>query len=543
MPYIDSMCGIGAVFGTNIIDGESIIRKSLEAVKGRGHSLFEITASDRCVLGANRLEIVDRQNARQPQTNEDETVFVVFNGEIFNHKALRAGLLEKGHRFRTESDTEVLAHLYEEHGAGMVEKLDSEMFAFFIYDKRNNSFFASRDPYGVKPLYYAFDNRGNTHFASEIKQLAQFCEIDEVRHFLPGHYMHNRELRRYHRIPRPHEKTDDGLSQTLQNLRRLFDESVKKRVDTDLPIGVFFSGGVDSSSVLATARKYHKDVTAITVGHPDSPDRITAKRYCDENGIRQISRDMPDEEVLAEFLPKIIHITESFEPHVIRYASVAYYISETARKNGLRVVLSGDGAEELFAGYDVFERFNKPEKISQRIYEFVSYLSRTQFQRVDRMSMFHGVEVRLPLFDTSFADYALRIPGGLKRKIENGKSVDKWIWREAMKDRLPGYITGRRKAVLSEGAGYRINEQSGGPLLDIANEKISDEVFKEMKREFSGWNLHNKESAYNFAIYAKNLYTKATFNKRRPYNTHRSHIGWKISSFVSKLFDYDSAIS
>jgi asparagine synthase (glutamine-hydrolysing) len=217
------VCGIGAVYGFNLKKGELLIRKSLEVVKERGFSLYEITAFDNCALGANRLEIVDAPNGRQPQTNEDETVFVVFNGEIFNHAALRAELSKKGHKFRSESDTEVLVHLWEEYREDMVKKLDSEMFAFFIYEKNTNSFFVARDPYGVKPLYYAVDSFGNHHFASEIKQLVQFSQISEVKHFPPGHYMINGKFGQYHSIPKTSASEYGGNREIILKMRKLFD--------------------------------------------------------------------------------------------------------------------------------------------------------------------------------------------------------------------------------------------------------------------------------------------------------------------------------
>lgn len=510
------MCGIGAIYGVNIQNGEFSIKRSLEVVKHRGHSLNEITVLDKCVLGANRLEIVDRPKAVQPQTNEDQTAFVVFNGEIFNYKTLRKELLEKGHEFRTESDTEVLVHLWEEYGEDMVEKLDSEMFAFFIYDKKKESFFAARDPYGVKPLYYAIDSYGNYHFASEIKQLVQFREIDEVRHFPPGHYMQNGALKQYHSIPKPEEKTADNVYDAILNLRKLFDQAVKKRVDTDLPVGVFFSGGLDSTSILATARRYHKDITALTVGHQHAPDVLIAMKYCKENGIKLIHLAPPTEEELAELIPKIIYITESFEPNMVRQSVVSYFIAKLAGENGFRVILCGEGPDEIFAGYPEFKLCKNTEDISEKIYDFIVSLPRTQFQRVDRTSMFYTLEVRVPFFDTALADYAIRIPSGMKVRDDGHRKITKWILREAMKDRLPDYIVEREKVVLSEGAGYKGNQLIGGLFYDIVKNRISDKEFEELKNKYPGWDITNKEVAYYFKFYAKYLFTKAKFNQNRP---------------------------
>ena len=510
------MCGISAIYGKNIKNKEFSVKRSLQAVEHRGYSLYEIRVLDTCVLGCDRLEIVDRPRAIQPQTNEDETAFVIFNGEIFNYKVLRKELLEKGHKFKTASDTEVLVHLWEEYKEDMIDKLDSEMFAFFIYDKKKNSFFAARDPYGVKPFYYSIDKFGNYHFASEIKQLVQFKEIDEVKFFPQGHYMLNGKLKQYHKIPKSSEKIKDETHEIILNLRKFFDEAIKKRIDTDLPVGVFFGGGVDSAAVLATAKKYHKDITAFTVGHPHSPDMLVAQRYCRENKIKLVTFDPPSEKELSELIPKIIHITESFEPNMIRQSVISYFISKLARENGFRIILCGEGPDEIFAGYPEFEQCKSYKEISQQIYDFIINLPRTQFQRVDRTSMFYTLEVRVPFFDTALADYSIKIPSELKVKDVDGKKITKWILREAMKDRLPDYIVNREKVVLSEGAGYKGNQLIGGLFYDIVKNKISDKEFEELKKEYAEWNITNKEVAYYFKIYKKYLYTKAKFNQERP---------------------------
>ena len=533
------MCGIGAIFGQNITDGEAMIKKSLEAIRHRGYSLYEMKAFDDCVLGANRLEIVDAPNGRQPQTNEDKTVFVVLNGEIFNHKELRAELVKKKHRFRTDSDTEVLAHLWEEYGPKMTKKLDTEMFAFFIYDKRKNSFFAARDPYGVKPLYYAIDSLGNWHFASEIKQLVQFNSIEEVKEFPYGHQMLNGELVQYHNIPRPQERAQEKTEDVILNVRRLFDEAVRKRVDTDLPIGVFFSGGIDSAAVLATARKYHKNVTAVTIGRPDSSDIMIAKRYCDEFEVPLVTFEPPSEEELAKLAPKFVRISESFEPKVVVHTAVYYYLSELARKNGFRVVLCGEGADEIFGGYKSFERVH-PQELSNLFYEFAAEISRSQFQRLDRATMSHTIETRVPFFDTEFVDYVLGIRGELKITAPNGRKVAKWILREAMRDRLPSYIVEREKIPLNAGAGYRGNMLVDGFLHKFVKHKMSDEELGQLKRENASWNLSSNLDAYYFGLYAEYLFTKATFNKNRIYRFMPRYPIWRRALYFVSEFRLES---
>lgn len=507
------MCGIGAIYGSNI--KKNSIKKSLSKIEHRGYSNYEIKNLDKCSLGCNRLQIVDRHNAVQPISNEDETVFVVLNGEIFNFKELTKELIKKGHKFSTNSDTETLVHLWEEYGENMVYKIDSEIFAFFIYDKKKSCFFAARDPYGVKPLYFSFDKKGNYHFASEIKQLAQFKEIEEINHFPPGHYMINGNLKQYHKIPGLKKKLKTSKKEIIPRLRELFDKAIKERVDTDLPVGVFFSGGIDSGAVLATALKYHSNVTAITIGQPDSPDMAITKKYCKEKNIKLITFEPPKEEDLIDLIPEIVKITESFEPNMIRVSAIYYYLAKLARDHKFKIILCGEGPDEVFAGYPEFETLDNSKEISKKILDFVKDLPRTQFQMVDRVCMNFTLEVRVPFFDTEFVDYSLRIPSELKVKNAKGKKVVKWILREAMKDRLPEYIFNRPKVVLHEGAGYGGNKPTGGMFYDAVAKLVTDKKFSEIKRKYGDWGIKNKEEAYYFKLFKKNHYDKAKFNKQR----------------------------
>jgi asparagine synthase (glutamine-hydrolysing) len=515
---IRCVCGIGVVHGRGIKDGKSIIKKSLEAIPHRGNSLFEIAVLPDCVLGANRLEIVDAQKARQPQTNEDGTVFVVFNGEIFNFRSLRLELAGKGHSFATESDTEVLVHLWEEYGAGMVKMLDSEMFAFVIYDKKTGALFAARDPYGVKPLYYAVDSSGNLHFASEIKQLAQFGQIDRIMEFPPGHHMLGRELAAYHAIPEPGDVTKESTQEIILKLRRLFDDAVRKRVDTDLPVGVLFSGGLDSAAVLATARKFNRNVSAITMGHRESPDRIIAQKYCDESGIGLIAGDSPTKEELAPRVSEFIKMAESYEPRIINHAASYESIANLARKNGFRVVLCGEGADELLGGYDSFWQVSGEDALSRLFYSFVFNLPRTQFQRLDRSTMAHTVEARAPFFDTRFADYVMRIPAGLKVNRGKGYSSMKWIFREAMKDRLPAYIVERKKMPLHRGPGLDGNRDRKEFLRASLKGMMPPRKVAEMRARHPGWIIRDDLEACTFGVFAELGYAKADFNRERTYS-------------------------
>jgi len=508
------MCGIAAIIGKTKQD-----KKELEAMllpiihRGEKKYFNESADLNTCVLGMNRLAIVDREKAKQPMKSSDGRFFIVFNGEIYNYKDLQKELVEKGHKFSTDSDTEVLVNGYAEWGEKLLEKI-SGMFAFFIYDKKENNFFVARDPIGVKPLYWAKDEKANYYFASEIKSLSVLKQVKIINLFPPAHFMIGGKLKKYFVLPTKINR-DITESEAIEKIRELFDNSIKIRVQTDLPVAVYLSGGIDSTAVLATAMKYHPDITAVIVGSEDSTDRKTAVKYCEENKIKYFVKTPPSEEELAESIKEIIRITESFEPNMIRQSAVSYHIAKTAAENGFKIILCGEGADEIFAGYPEFTKLNSSEEIEKKIIEFLSDLHRTQLQRVDRTSMAFTTEVREPFLDKDLLKFVLQLPAELKIKRDGEKIITKYILRQAMGDRLPEYIFNRDKVVLSEGAGYKGNQKVGGLFYDIASQKISDKELSEFKQKYSDWNLETKEEVFYFKFYLEFGYLKASFNQQR----------------------------
>ncbi|PJC24206.1 asparagine synthase (glutamine-hydrolyzing) [Candidatus Uhrbacteria bacterium CG_4_9_14_0_2_um_filter_41_50] len=508
------MCGISAIIGKNKQDINRL-EKMLVPIAHRGEKKYFNESADfgTCVLGMNRLAIVDRERAKQPISSSDGRYHIVFNGEIYNYKELQNELKEIGCSFTTDSDTEVLVNGYATWGEKLLDKV-SGMFAFFIYDSKENTFFAARDPFGVKPLYWAKDNDKNYYFASEIKSLVEIEVIKTVNLFPSGHFMNNGKLKKYFSID---TKIDENITEetAVNKIRELFDHSIKIRTQTDLPVAVYLSGGIDSTAVLATALKYHKDTTAIIVGNEQSTDRQIAVQYCEENSIKYIVGVPPTEEELAKTIPEIIRMTESFEPNMIRQSAVSYFIAKTAAEKGFKVILCGEGSDEIFAGYPEFMALNTAKEIEQKILSFLSDLHRTQLQRVDRTSMAFTTEVREPFLDKDLVKFVLTIPLALKVWRENGKVVSKYILRKAMQDRLPQYIYDREKVVLSEGAGFKGNQKVGGLFYDIVSKEISDQEFEKYKKDYTDWNLETKEEVYYFKHYLNFGYEKAVFNKQR----------------------------
>ena len=501
------MCGIASVIG----EGSSLeeLESILARISHRGNKEHQQENADAgfCKLGTNRLDIVDRDNAKQPISTADGRYTVVFNGEIYNHKELKEELSQKGHTFKTDSDTETIVVGYAEWGNEVVHKLDG-MFAFVIFDKEENTFFAARDPIGIKPLYWAKTNSDLYYFSSEMKGLAPIESIETIELFPPGAYMENGVLSQYWSTTNFQVDNSIKESEAVETVRKLFDEAVKKRVQTDLPVAVYVSGGVDSTSVLATAVKYHPDVTAIIAGNEHSSDKEFAIKYCEENGIKYKVRELPTEEELFSTVPEIIRITESFEPNMIRQSPISYEIAKTASE--FKVILCGEGADELFAGYPEFKDISENE-IPALVNSFLSDLYRTQLQRVDRTSMAVTTEVRVPFLDRALVEYVLSIPPDLKMNEE----TTKYVLREAVKDRLPEYIYNREKAVLSEGAGFRGNQKEDGLFSELIDKLENDDELESLQKEYPEWALETKEEVYYFKYFLENQYHKAEFNKRR----------------------------
>lgn len=508
------MCGISAIIGKQKQSPQELERM-LRTIACRGESNHFNESADFgvCVLGMNRLAIIDREKAKQPIKSADGRYVIVFNGEIYNYEELKSELQQLGFSFNTDSDTEVLVNGYDAWGSDLLLKLRG-MFAFFIYNKETKGFFAARDPFGIKPLYYAKNDDSTYYFASEIKAITPIEKVKKVKLFPPAHFMQNGELKSYWKVP---ENINSNVSedQLIQKIRDLFDQAVKRRVQTDLPIAVYLSGGIDSTAVLATARKYHNDVTAVIVGTKEATDRIVATRYCEENNIKYVAKEPPSEEELAKSIPEIVRLTESFEPNMIRQSAVSYYIAQAAAEKGFKIILCGEGADETFAGYPEFTQGLDDREIEERIRQFIKDLHRTQLQRVDRTSMAFTTEVRVPFLDLDLADFVLQIPAKYKIIKANDKTITKYIFRKAMEDRLPDYIFNRDKVVLSEGAGYKGNQKIGGLFYEIASSKVSDQELAEYKAKYPNWNLETKEEVYYFKFYKNFGYLKAEFNQQR----------------------------
>ncbi|MFH1447571.1 MAG: asparagine synthase-related protein [Candidatus Micrarchaeota archaeon] len=506
------MCGITAVFGT-YKDKEGFLHDSLDKIKHRGTNHFELRVFEEAGIGANRLPIVDRAQGQQPLPNEDNTVYAVQNGEIFNHKELRRSLEEKGHRFKTDCDTEVLAHLYEEYGPGMIQHIDSEMYAFVVYDAKKDDFFVARDRFGVKPLFYAKNGDGY-YFASELKQLVQFDSIKEVHTFPKGHYMHNGKLKRYYELKYSNTVKDESYAK--RELTRLIVEAVRKRVDTDLPVAVLLSGGVDSSLIMEIASRFHKDVTAFILGKPGSPDYEAAIKLCGDNNYKY-HVVYPDVDYAEEFENLIYHL-ELYEAQVIRQSFALDILSKAVVRAGYRIALVGEAADELFAGYNQFSSL-KDDNINKGCLLMTNDMERGHNVRVDRTSMKHTLETRAPLFDTKVVDFVLKIDGKLKIKRENHQVLTKYILRKVAEEFLPDYIAWRYKIAFSNGAGMDVGFNYRAQDGEVAKSVLSKRKATKLdKNTVNRYGLMTEEEVIYFQTYKTFKFDKLHEAWRRTVN-------------------------
>jgi len=502
------MCGITGVFGT-YLEKEDFVRQSLEKITHRGTSTLEYEIFDKAAIGANRLPIVDRENGKQPLSNEDNTIFAVQNGEIFNYKELKSDLEKKGHKFKTNCDTEVLVHLYEEYGENLIEHLDSEMYAFIIYDLKNNSFFVGRDEFGVKPLFFAFD-KNNFYFSSELKQLVQFDFIKEVKIFPKGHYMVNGKLERYHNLT--YNNSVKNLQQAKTTLTKLIVEAVKKRVDTDLPIAVLLSGGVDSSLIMEIATRFHKDVTGFILGIPGSSDYEAAVKLCRDNNYKY-KIVYPNVDYANEFENLIYHL-ELYEAQVIRQSFALDILAKEVVRAGYRIALVGEASDEIFGGYNEFSRLNDKD-VNKGCFMITDDLEKSHNVRVDRMSMKHTLETRAPFFDTKVVDFAMKIDGKLKVKRENHQITTKYILRKVAEQFLPDYITWRYKVPFSNGAGMNVGFNFRSQDGDVAKQILLNNKATLDKQTNAKYGFITDEEQVYFEVYKRFKFDKLFNNWQR----------------------------
>ncbi|HET9614581.1 MAG TPA: asparagine synthase B [Candidatus Limnocylindrales bacterium] len=441
------MCGIAGIWGA---DDPALVRRMTDAIAHRGPDGEGIHAQRNGALGHRRLAIMDPLGGAQPLYVETPGEAIVANGEIFNYPAIRDDLAAR-HAFVTGSDIEAVLHLYEERGAGIVRALGG-MYALAICDP--DHLFLARDPIGIKPLYFGHgrtaDGSAVLAFASEMRALEGW--VDDLAEFPPGTSYDSRTgFATYYEVPAG-EPVERSLDDQVAAVRAGLEAAVASHLMSDVPVGAFLSGGLDSSVLAALARRHVDELHTFAVGIAGSRDLAAARRVAEHIGSVH-HEHVITEEAVVEALPDVVASLESFDQDLVRSAIPTFFCSRLAAEH-VKVILTGEGADELFAGYTYHAAIPDPATLHRELVRSVGALHNVNLQRVDRLTMRHGLEGRVPFLDTAFIELALSVPAELKLRREPGAPpVEKWILRKATEDLLPADIVWRRKEQFDEGSG------------------------------------------------------------------------------------------
>jgi asparagine synthase (glutamine-hydrolysing) len=453
------MCGIAAIWGRS--DVASVL-KMMRRIKHRGPDGDGVHRGRSGALGHVRLAIMDPEGGRQPIRSPGGAATLVANGEIYNFPALRRRFEARGARFHTGSDSESALRLYETVAEEAAVQLDG-MFALVVAD--GPDLYAARDPVGIKPLYIGRrlapsnadgpvpgDAEGGEEllFASELKALAGVA--DEVREFPPGAWFHTRLGFCRFRELRVGEPEAWTAEESVRRIRRTLEAAVRKRLMSDVPVGAFLSGGLDSSLIAALMRREVSDLHTFSVGIEGSRDLAAARRVARHLDTKHHEYVFTQEEVL-EALPEIVYHLESFDQDLVRSAIPCYFTSRLAADH-VKVILTGEGADELFAGYAYCRSIARTSDLHAELHRSVCSLHNINLQRVDRLTMAHGLEGRVPFLDLDLIELAGRVPPEMKLLRRPGRPpVEKWVLRRVASDLLPKEIVWRDKEQFDEGSG------------------------------------------------------------------------------------------
>jgi asparagine synthase (glutamine-hydrolysing) len=474
------VCGVALIAGER--PSQAVFRQMLDALRPRG-DCEEVSLGDRLLAGTQRLRITDPDRAGQPWISADRRWLLCYNGEIFNHRALRAKLRGLGRTFRSESDTEVLMEAFGQWGTDAVRRLRGE-FAFAITERSSGRTYLARDPLGVKPLYWS-SRSGCLHVASEIKALvpvgAPVRAVPAGSHGWAGpggepFFTPYCDLLAAAAWAAP--LTDAAEAAAL--VRAALRDSIAVRVDTPLPVGVVLSGGLDSSLTLLHTRALHPDCVAFTVGAPGSEDIAYARRFTSELGVRHEVVEIPARHIGIAEIREAIRVCELTEYGDIINAVVSLPLLRRVAELGIKVVLTGDGSDELFGGYSMYDQIGREQAL--RLFRHkLANLHRTELQRVDRASMASGVEARVPFLDPAVVAVAMRLPMALKVRA----GTEKWILRQAFADLLPDYIRQRPKNPMSHATGLHERARLYKPMFARIHRSFGYDLHEPVRKDFS----------------------------------------------------------
>ena len=506
------MCGIVSIF--NIRQQSPELRqkalKMSQKIRHRGPDWSGIYCGRTAILAHERLSIVDPESGRQPLFSTDRKQILAVNGEIYNHQDIRRQYQGK-YEFQTGSDCEVILALYRDKGIHFLEEL-SGIFAFALYDEEQDAFLVARDQMGVIPLYIGFDSDGKVYVASELKALEGQCERYEP--FLPGHYYWSKEpgmKRWYQRDWFEYDAVKDNPASS-EDIRQALRQAVKKQMMSDVPYGVLLSGGLDSSVISAITENFAEHrieddsqskawwprLHSFAVGLKGAPDLAKARRVAEHIGTVHHEINYTIQEGL-DAIRDVIYFIETYDVTTVRASTPMYLLARVIKSMGIKMVLSGEGADEIFGGYLYFHKAPSAEEFHKETVRKLSKLHLYDCLRANKSLAAWGVEGRVPFLDKDFLDVAMRT--NPKAKMCPGTTMEKRIVREAFSDMLPQEIVWRQKEQFSDGVGYSWIDT----LKKITSEQVSDEQMAHAAERFPINTPLCKEEYYYRSIFEEHF--------------------------------------
>ena len=497
------MCGIIGLF--NIHNEQTMRTEALKMagkIRHRGPDWSGSYSDAHCILMHERLSIVDVEHGAQPLYDTKTKRVLAVNGEIYNHKELEKKL-SNSHDFQTNSDCEVLLYLYDEFGTDFLNEIDG-IFAFSLYDPNTKDYFVARDHIGIIPLYIGWDKNGVTYVASEMKSIESYCE--KLQEFPPGNYYKNGEFAQWYQPNWVNEIPTDAVS--LPKLKKALEDSVHKQLMCDVPYGVLISGGLDSSVIAAIAAKYSKKrvesgdaeeawwprLHSFAIGLDGSPDLKAAKIVADAIGTVHHECKYTIQEGLDALRDVIYHL-ETYDVTTIRAATPMYLMARKIKSMGIKMVLSGEGADEVFGGYLYFHMAPNKEELHHETVRKLQKLSKYDCLRANKSMAAWGIEARVPFLGKEFLEYAMNIDPADKM-CSDGKA-EKYVLRKAFEGIIPDEVLWRQKEQFSDGVGYNWIDS----LKANADEKVSDDNLANAKRKFPIQPPTTKEGYYYREIF------------------------------------------
>ncbi|MGI9526394.1 MAG: asparagine synthase B [Weeksellaceae bacterium] len=509
------MCGIVAAFDLKE-SSEKIREQVLEMskkVRHRGPDWSGIYSDDHAVIAHERLAIVDPISGKQPLISQDENIVLAVNGEIYNHRELRKEISD--YTFKTKSDCEVIIPLYQEKGAKILDDLNG-IFAFALYDKKQNTYLIARDHMGIIPLYIGWDKKGTFYVASELKALEGYCNKIEV--FPPGHYLDSQEgeIKKWYNRDWTAFDNVKNNDTDIAKIKQALEDAVHRQLMSDVPYGVLLSGGLDSSITSAIAKKYaqkriesddqsdawYPQLHSFSIGLKGSPDLVAAQKVAEHIGTIHHPIEFTVQEGL-DAIKDVIYYLETYDVTTVRASTPMYLLARVIKSMGIKMVLSGEGADEIFGGYLYFHKAPNAKEFHEETVRKLDNLYKYDCLRANKSLMAWGIEGRVPFLDKEFIDVAMRI-NPEDKMIKDGK-IEKWVLRKAFEDLLPLEIAWRQKEQFSDGVGYSWIDS----LKELVDKKVSDEDLKNAHYRFPEQPPQSKEEYYYRSIFEEHFPSKS----------------------------------